>query len=129
MSTPLDTAQPSALAQEQQALDEIDVLLNQNRPKHLVEGVTSGLGYIVAGAVGAAGILVLSPKVGADAGREKSGALGAAVGGLLGGVIGAGSAVSVAAGGLLSGVGQILRGLVNTPNCIIQPRQGKWYVG
>jgi len=137
--------------EELDALEDIDVMLDETRPRHIVEGVASGIGYIVAGAVGAAGILVLSPGVGGRTGYRQQQApssesykekrdgeqyqqqdeggswVGAVVGGLAGTVGGVGSAVSVAAGGLASGVLQISRGLVNTPASFVEPRRGKWW--
>lgn len=128
--------------EEDEALNDIDVLLNKSRPRHIVDGLASGFGYIVAGALGACGILVLSPQVGASAGYERGGGtgdggnadegggggsiLGGLVGGLVGGVVGVGSALSVATGGVLTGTGQIFRGIVNTPASVIEPRRGKW---
>lgn len=116
------------LDEEAAALDEIDMILLQSRPKHLLEGIQSGLGFIVSGAVGALGIMVLSPQVGASAGYDKTGgALGGVVGGTAGTVVGLATATSVAAGGVLSGISQILRGIATTPDAVVQPRTGKWW--
>lgn len=116
---------------------DVEVQLNKNRPKHLVEGVVSGVGHIVAGAVGACGIVILAPVVGAKDGQKMAASqknsvasetVGAAV---VGGGVGLGmglvNGVSVAGGGLLAGVGQVLRGAVNTPAAIIEPFSGKWW--
>lgn len=112
--------------EEEAALQDIDILLAQSRPRHVGEGLVSGIGYIVAGAVGAAGIAVLSPQVGSAAGYEKSGVAGGIAGGLVGTVVGAGSAASVALGGTFSGVYQLMRGIGNTPASLVEPRRGKW---
>jgi hypothetical protein len=119
---------PLARAQnEAEALSEVDEILNRNRPKHLVDGIASGVGFVLAGAVGACGILVLSPHVAGSAGAVEAGTTGRVVGGAVGAAVGVWSAASVAAGGLASGVGQIVRGLVNTPRSISEPRHGKWW--
>lgn len=103
-------------------MEEVDEILNRNRPRHLVDGIASGIGFVLAGAVGACGILVLSPHVAGESGAAEAGAPGRVVGGLVGAVVGVATAVSVAAAGVASGVGQVVRGLVNTPNSFVEPR-------
>jgi hypothetical protein len=118
----------SAHAQsEEEALEEVDEILNRNRPKHLADGIASGMGFVLAGAVGACGILVLSPHVAGTAGAAEAGTTGRVVGAAVGAAVGVWSAASVAAGGLASGVAQVARGLVNTPKAFSEPRRGKWW--
>jgi len=119
-------AQPVKSEQEA-ALEEINVLLDQTRPKHVGTGITSGIGYILAGAVGACGIAVLSPVVAAKGGAEKGGVVGAVTGGVGGAVVGLVQAANVAGGGLVSGAGQMVRGLAATPSALTEPRLGKWW--
>lgn len=109
------------------SLEDLDILLNQSRPRHVGEGLVSGIGYMVSGSIAAGGIVLLSPQVGAAAGRTKGGTMGAILGGLVGTIVGAGSAVSVGLGGTFSGMYQIMRGIGNTPASIVQPRRGKWW--
>lgn len=109
-------------ADEHQALEEVDEILNRNRPRHLIDGIASGIGFVLAGAVGACGILVLSPHVAGESGAGEAGAAGRVVGGLVGAAVGVYSAASVAAAGVVSGVGQVVRGLVNTPSSLVEPR-------
>jgi hypothetical protein len=81
---------------EAQAARDIQVMLDRTRPQGLFHGVTSGVGYILGGALGACGIVVLSPFVGAKQGHEKSGSfVGAAAGGVKGAVSGVVHAVNV----------------------------------
>lgn len=112
---------------EAQAAREIEVMLDRTRPKGLVEGVTSGVGYILGGALGACGILALSPFVGAYRGHEKHGLKGSFVGGVTGAVAGVVQAANVAAGGIVVGVAQIVRGVATTPTAVIAPMHGKWW--
>lgn len=41
------------------AHDEVEQILGATRPKHLGQGLTSGVGYILRGAVGACGAVVV----------------------------------------------------------------------
>ena len=41
---------------------EVEAILGANKPKHIAEGLTSGIGYILRGAVGACGALVVRNK-------------------------------------------------------------------
>lgn len=86
-------------AAEDAALEEMSILLDQTRPKHIGTGISSGIGYILAGAVGACGIAVLSPHVAATKGAKKGGLVGGVVGGLGGAVAGAFNAVNAVGGG------------------------------
>mmetsp|Transcript_27973 Transcript_27973/g.31426 ORF Transcript_27973/g.31426 Transcript_27973/m.31426 type:complete len:91 (+) Transcript_27973:39-311(+) len=38
---------------------EVEHILGTTKPKHIAEGLQSGLGYILRGAVGAAGVMVV----------------------------------------------------------------------
>ena len=53
----------SDLAAEQEEYDlanaEVEHILGTTKPKHVAEGLTSGIGYILRGAVGACGALVV----------------------------------------------------------------------
>ncbi|KAI2508257.1 hypothetical protein MHU86_6186 [Fragilaria crotonensis] len=109
------------------AEDEMNMILNETRPKHFGHGVWSGVESIVGGGIGAIGIAVLTPVQGAAIGARQAGILGGAVGVLGGTVVGVVHAANVAAGGVVHGVSQIVRGAVNTPDAIIAPRQGKWW--
>lgn len=102
-------------------------MLAASKPKHVGEGVSSGVSNIVAGAVGAVGVAVLAPTVGLAAGAKHGGILGGVVGLTGGAVVGVVGAVGLALGGALSGVGQIVRGIVATPEAMLAPRQGKWW--
>lgn len=50
-------------AERDQAKDQLEEILKQSRPKNVQQGVTSGVGNVLAGAVGAAGVAVLMPTV------------------------------------------------------------------
>ena len=54
-------------------------------PKHLGYGIASGISNVVAGAVGAVGVVVLAPVVGTAVGAKQAGIVGGTVG-LLGGM-------------------------------------------
>ncbi len=146
------TAEKTAKELEQeQALKQLNALLDASRPKGLKEGLGSGLSNIVQGAVGAVGIAVLAPTLGLAVGATGGGILGGIVGLTGGAVVGLLGAGALAVGGTLkvhdlmfvneqsslltglqrtgvvSGVTQIGRGVINTPAAIIAPIQGKWW--
>lgn len=81
------------------AEDEMNMILNETRPKHFGHGVWSGVESIVGGGIGAIGIAVLTPVQGAAIGARQAGILGGAVGVLGGTVVGVVHAANVAAGG------------------------------
>lgn len=113
--------------EQEEAMAELEDYLNQTRPKNLMEGVQSGLGNVLDGALGAAGSLVLMPVVGVTRGYQKGGILGSTLGlgvGIVGGVVGAATS---AAGGLVKGTAQVARGVISVPNSIIAPRTGKYW--
>jgi hypothetical protein len=84
---------------EAKAVKEMETILNENRPKHLGAGLLSGAGSILGGGVGAVGLILLTPVHSAKEGMRDSGVLGGAMGAVGGVVVGAVSAVNVAAGG------------------------------
>lgn len=67
-------------AEQAAAREQLNAILDQSRPKHLGQGITSGLSNIVAGAVGAVGIVVLAPVVGTAVGAKQGGIVGGTVG-------------------------------------------------
>jgi hypothetical protein len=48
-------------AERKQALEEINHLLKQSRPKNIGQGISSGVSNILQGALGAAGVAVVLP--------------------------------------------------------------------
>lgn len=50
------------------------------KPRNLREGLSHGVGSILSGAVGAAGVAVLAPTVGLTRGAQRGGVLGGVVG-------------------------------------------------
>ena len=78
---------------------EIQMILNETRPKHFGHGVWSGVESIVGGGIGAIGIAVLTPVQRAAIGDRHGGILGGAAGALGGTVVGVVQAAGVAAGG------------------------------
>ena len=114
-------------AERAAAQEQLESILSTSRPKNLGEGLSTGVGNIVAGAVGAAGIAVLAPTLGLAVGLRGGGILGGVVGVAGGAVVGILGAAAVAVGGALSGIAQIGRGIVAVPASITAPRQGKWW--
>jgi hypothetical protein len=111
-------------AERKKAMEEIEHMLDGSRPKTLGEGLSSGVGNIVHGAVGAAGVAVILPTTGLAVGLKQGGLLGGVIGlsvGAVGGVLGA---AAVALGGVASGITQIVRGVAAVPESITAPRQG-----
>lgn len=109
------------------AKTEVEHILGVTKPKHLGQGLTSGVGYILRGAVGAAGAIVLCPTVGAGEGHKEAGVLGGVAGGITGAATGIVQAANVLGGGIVTGVGQIARGVAATPNAVIAPTRGCWW--
>ena len=119
---------PEELQRERdEAMQRLELVLAKSRPKNLATGVSQGVGNIVAGAVGAAGVAVIVPTAGLALGLKHGGILGGTVGVAGGAVVGVLGAVVVAVGGVLQGVTQIVRGVVATPEAFTAPRQGKWW--
>ena len=80
--------------------EEMTMILNETRPKHLGEGLWSGVQAIVGGGIGATGIAILTPVHGAVRGARQSGLIGGTVGALEGTVVGVVGAVDAGAGGV-----------------------------
>lgn len=76
-------------AEQQAAKEQLNLLLNQSRPKHVGYGVTSGVSNVVQGAVGGVGLAVLAPAAGLAQGAKQGGFVGGTVGLLGGAVVGA----------------------------------------
>jgi hypothetical protein len=113
---------------ESEASAEIERILGaQQKPKHLGEGLTNGVGHILMGAVGACGAAVLMPTVGAAHGTNELGVAGAVIGGVGGAIGGVYQAANRMGGGLVAGLGQIVLGAAATPAAIINPAKGKWW--
>lgn len=101
-----------------------DTVFYTSKPKHALDGFAKGAGNILTGALGGAAMIVGAPIAGAVNGSQQ-GALGAVKGfglGLGAGVIG-GAAMIV--GGVATGVMQIGRGCINTPEAVTAASQGK----
>mmetsp|Transcript_52860 Transcript_52860/g.128193 ORF Transcript_52860/g.128193 Transcript_52860/m.128193 type:complete len:549 (-) Transcript_52860:1501-3147(-) len=109
------------------ANEEVEQILGATKPKHLGQGLTSGIGYILRGAVGACGAVVLMPAVAAAEGKREAGVLGAIGGGAGGVMAGVVQGANVLAGGIVTGVGQIVRGAAATPSAIVAPSKGMWW--
>lgn len=54
-----------------EAAKQLEALMHMNAPKNLGEGVTTGVGNIIQGAVGAAGVAVLLPTMGLAVGARQ----------------------------------------------------------
>lgn len=67
------------------------------------------------------------PAVAAAEGKKEAGVLGAIGGGAGGVIAGVVQGANVFAGGLVTGVGQIVRGVAATPSAIIAPSKGMWW--
>eukprot|EP01083_Nonionella_stella_P106417 307135_1 len=113
--------------EQEESAAELEAYLNRSRPRNLVEGVTTGIGSVLQGAIGGVGTIVLTPVVGMAGGYKSIGILGAVVGLAGGTVVGVVGGVAAAVVGVLKGTGQIVRGITATPQSIIGPIQGKWW--
>lgn len=87
------------LAEREKAQADLEQILNTSRPKNLQQGLQTGVGNILSGAVGAVGVAVLLPTVGMAMGGKKGGIVGASVGLVGGAVAGALGAAALAVGG------------------------------
>eukprot|EP00934_Nitzschia_sp_Nitz4_P001158 Nitzschia sp. Nitz4//scaffold233_size31335//23674//25487//NITZ4_007954-RA/size31335-processed-gene-0.10-mRNA-1//-1//CDS//3329543388//1158//frame0 len=112
---------------EEDPSTQIQHILGTTRPKHLADGVTSGVGYIVKGAIGGLGCAVLLPAMAASEGHKEAGVVGGVVGGVSGVVGGVLQGVNVAGGGIVTGVSQVVQGAVATPKAVVAPTQGQWW--
>jgi CBS domain containing-hemolysin-like protein len=82
------------------AAAQINEILSQSRPKNAVAGVGNGVSNIVAGAVGAVGVIILAPTIGAAAGTKSGGIVGGVVGLTGGAVVGVIGGAALAVGGM-----------------------------
>ena len=114
-------------AEQQAAKEQLNAILDSSRPKHLGQGITSGVGNIISGAVGAVGVAVLAPTVGLGVGSKQGGILGGAVGLMGGAVAGVVGGTVIVLGSAVQGVTQVIRGAAATPEAIIAPSKGKWW--
>jgi hypothetical protein len=89
--------------EQQEALEQLNAMLNQTRPKNLGQGLTSGVSNIVGGALGAVGVVLVAPILGGAVGLRGGGILGGIVGVAGGAVVGAVGAVAMAVGGMYVG--------------------------
>mmetsp|Transcript_422 Transcript_422/g.669 ORF Transcript_422/g.669 Transcript_422/m.669 type:complete len:522 (-) Transcript_422:406-1971(-) len=112
----------SSHEEHQKAKAELEDSIREARPKNLGHGITSGLGHILGGAVGAVGAAVLAPTVGLIKGKEH-GVAGGIVGLFAGAVVGVVGGVALAIGGVVRGITQIGRGA----GTVTQDTEGKWW--
>ena len=96
---PPPTDKTAKQLEHDEALKQINAILDTSRPKNFQEGFGSGVGTILQGAVGAVGIAVLAPTIGLAAGAKQGGILGAVVGVTGGAVVGLLGAGALAVGG------------------------------
>jgi len=113
--------------EQKEAAEQLSQMMKTSKPKNLGQGLQRGVGNILAGAVGGVGIAVLAPTMGLAAGARGGGIIGGAVGVTAGAVVGILGAAGLIIGGAVSGVTQIVRGVVATPEALMAPRQGKWW--
>eukprot|EP00529_Nitzschia_sp_RCC80_P001007 CAMPEP_0113495840 /NCGR_PEP_ID=MMETSP0014_2-20120614/29813_1 /TAXON_ID=2857 /ORGANISM="Nitzschia sp." /LENGTH=544 /DNA_ID=CAMNT_0000389743 /DNA_START=24 /DNA_END=1658 /DNA_ORIENTATION=+ /assembly_acc=CAM_ASM_000159 len=113
--------------EQKEAAEQLTQMLKTTKPKNLPQGVGRGVGNIVGGAVGAVGIAVLAPTVGLASGLRGGGIIGGALGVTVGAVIGILGAAGLIIGGAVSGVSQIVRGVIAVPESITAPKSGKWW--
>lgn len=106
------------------ALQEVETILNETRPKHIGDVILKGIGSIYHGCIGSVGMLVLSPFENAS---RKSGAKNKVTGFVTGAGKGVLRSVDVAGGGLIQGLSQVFRGVLQTPKAIVAPSKGKWW--
>ena len=118
-------AKAEAEARAQMEADELAEILPLRKPKHLVDGTASGLKLIVGGAIGGAVGLVAMPALQMREGAKAGGAKGAAKGFAAGLAQGAVGAVAMPLAGAVSGTGQIIRGVVQTPYAVSGAMNGK----
>lgn len=127
MSKPAAKSKEELEKEQQAAKEEITAMLEGTRPKNLRAGITSGLGNVVAGAVGGCGMVVLSPIAGAALGKEQYGVAGAAAGLVGGAVVGVVGGAAMIVGGAVQGITQFARGAKAVPSSVMEPRRGKWW--
>jgi hypothetical protein len=85
--------------EQAEALEQLNGMLDQTRPKNFGQGLTSGVSNIVGGALGAVGVVLVAPVLGGAVGMRGGGIVGGIVGVAGGAVVGAVGAVAIAVGG------------------------------
>lgn len=75
------------------------MLSDNDTPKNIYQGTTSGVSNVLMGAVGGVGVLVAAPTIGLVAGSKQAGIAGGAIGGTVGLVVGVVGAPIVAIAG------------------------------
>jgi hypothetical protein len=85
--------------EQQEALEQLNAMLAQTRPKNFGQGLSSGVSNIVGGALGAVGVVIVAPVLGGALGLRGGGLLGGIAGVAGGAVVGAVGAVAMAVGG------------------------------
>lgn len=123
----LKLKQQQAKREQEEAQEQINALLNQTRPKNLGEGLKSGVGNILGGALGAIGVAVVAPVAGGAMGLRGGGILGGVVGVAGGAVVGVVGAAAMVVGGAGMGIVQIVRGVGAQPEAMMAPKRGKWW--
>ncbi|KAG7351640.1 chaperone protein DnaJ [Nitzschia inconspicua] len=113
--------------EQKEAAAQLSQILKTSKPKNLGQGLGRGLNNILAGAVGGVGIAVMAPTLGLAAGLRGGGIVGGAFGLTAGAVVGVLGAAGLIVGGAVSGVTQIVRGVIAQPEAMMAPRQGKWW--
>ena len=91
------------------------------------EGLKSGVGNILGGALGAVGVAVVAPVAGGAMGLRGGGLIGGVVGVAGGAVVGVVGAAALAIGGAGMGIVQIVRGVGAQPEAMMAPSKGKWW--
>lgn len=90
----------STKLKQAEAKQQVESILDASRPKNVVQGVTSGIGNILMGAVGSVGCAVLLPTTGLISGLKGGGIIGGILGVTGGAVAGALGAVALVVGGM-----------------------------
>lgn len=85
--------------EQAEALEQLNGMLDQTRPKNFGQGLTSGVSNILGGALGAVGVVIVAPVLGGAVGLRGGGIVGGIVGVAGGAVVGAVGAVAMAVGG------------------------------
>eukprot|EP00397_Hematodinium_sp_SG-2012_P002305 GEMP01002311.1.p1 GENE.GEMP01002311.1~~GEMP01002311.1.p1 ORF type:complete len:855 (-),score=169.39 GEMP01002311.1:2103-4667(-) len=98
--------------------EERSTLLDQTRPKNVLDGTLSGLGYAGGGIVAGVVSIVSAPVIGA----KNDGVTGFLTGIVTGVVTG----TAMVVGGGIAGVTQISRGIYNTPEALMQGQETRW---
>ena len=118
-------ANAAAAAPPAPEYDEDGSIFSLNKPKDIRDGLSSGAGNMLKGALGGAALMVTAPIKGAYDGAKEGGALGGVKGGLFGLGMGIVGGVSMVAGGVMTGAYQIGRGIYHTPGSVAATSAGK----